>query len=381
MRRWKLGVGAVLLVVMTMFATLGGVLYVFRLSAEDGLQALRFFRAFKAVQAQYVEGIDTQRLISGAIRGMVGSLEDPHSVYMDEKLYNEFKVETSGAFGGVGIVVGMKDKHLIVVSPIEGTPGEKAGIKSGDRIVRIDGAETKNMPLDEAVGKIRGPEGSQITLSIERGESEVIDFALTRSIIDIKTVGGKMLDEQTGYIRITTFNEHTGADFLKKYQELEELGMKRLVLDLRNNPGGIVEESVKVAGRLVPKGPVVSMVTRNGKKETRNSNLETPPIPLAVLVNGGSASASEIVAGAVQDTHAGTLVGTKTFGKGSVQTIFRLSDGAIKLTIAKYFTPAERSINGVGIEPDIVVEGNGERRGEIGADAQLDKALEILRDK
>ena len=157
--------------------------------------------------------------------------------------------------------------------------------------------------------------------------------------------------------------------------------MKRLVLDLRNNPGGIVEESVKVAGRLVPKGPVVSMVTRSGKKETRNSNLETPPIPLAVLVNGGSASASEIVAGAVQDTHAGTLVGTKTFGKGSVQTIFRLSDGAIKLTIAKYFTPAERSINGVGIEPDIVVEGNGERRGEIGADAQLDKALEVLREK
>ena len=381
MRQWKLWVGAVLLVVMTAFATLGGVFYLFRLSAEEGLQALRFFRAFKVVQAQYVEGTDIERLMSGAIRGMVGSLDDPHSMYMDEKLYNEFKVETSGAFGGVGIVVGMKDKHLIVISPIEETPGEKAGIKSGDRIIRIDGAETKNMPLDEAVGKIRGPEGSQVTLSIERGEAEVLDFALTRSLIDIKTVGGKMLDEQTGYIRITAFNEHTGADFLKKYQELEEQGMKRLVLDLRNNPGGIVEESVKVAGRLVPKGPVVSMVTRNGKKETRNSNLETTPIPLAILVNGGSASASEIVAGAVQDTHAGTLIGTKTFGKGSVQTIYRLSDGAIKLTIAKYYTPAERSINGVGIEPDIVVEGNGERRGEIGADPQLDKALEVLREK
>lgn len=381
MSRGKLWAGAAALVLASVFATLGGVLYAFHLSADEGWQMLRFFRAFKAVQAQYVEPVDAERLLSGAIRGLVGSLEDPHSMYMDEKMYKEFKIETAGSFGGVGIVVGVKDKRLTVVAPIEGTPGEKAGIKSGDRIVRIDGAETKDMPLDEAVGKIRGPEGSQVTLTVEREHEELKDYVLTRSQIDIKTVSGKMLPGQTGYIRISMFNEHTGADFLQKYQELEAQGMQALVLDLRDNPGGLLEECVKVAGRLVPRGPVVSVVTRSGAKETRSSALETPPLPLTVLVNGGSASASEIVAGAVQDTRAGTLVGTQTFGKGSVQTIYRLPEGAIKLTIAKYLTPADRSINGTGIAPDVVLEAGGDKRGEPGADAQLDKALEILRQK
>ena len=317
-------------------------------------------------------------LMTGAVKGMVASLGDPHSVYMDQKMFKEFMIETEGSFGGVGIVVGVKDKMLTVVSPIEGTPGDKAGIKSGDRIIKIDGQDTKDMTLDEAVSKIRGPEGSQVTLLISRGSEAPKDYTLTRSNIQIKTVSGKMLPNNIGYIRVSMFNENTANDFNRKYQELEKEGMKGLVLDLRDNPGGLLAESVKVANKLVPKGPIVSVVTKDGTRETHTSNLEAVKYPLAVLVNGGSASASEIVAGAVQDTGSGTLVGTKTYGKGSVQTLMKLGEDAVKLTIAKYLTPADRSINGIGIEPDVKVEAGGR---DSSVDVQLDKAVEVIKSK
>lgn len=370
--------GALLLVVLTFTATVGGFLYLLRLNSSDIASTFKFFRALHIVKSRYVEEVPMDTLMIGAVRGMVASLGDPHSVYMDAKLFKEFMIETEGSFGGVGIVVGVKDKMLTVVSPIEGTPGDKAGIKSGDRITKIDGHDTKDMTLDEAVNKIRGPEGSQVTLTIVRGADPAKDYTVTRSNIQIKTVSGKMLPDNIGYIRISMFNENTASDFIHKLQELEKAGMKGLVLDLRDNPGGLLDESVKVADKLVPKGPVVSVVTRTGERETHNSTLEIVKYPLVVLVNGGSASASEIVAGAVQDTGAGTLVGTKTYGKGSVQTLMRLGDDAIKLTIAKYLTPAGRSINGVGIEPDVKVE-YGSR--EPGLDAQLDKAVEIIKSK
>lgn len=380
MSRRKLIAGAIALVLVTFSLTAGAFLYLLKVHTGDVVASLEFFRAVQIVKSKYVEDVPLDTLMAGAIKGMVESLGDPHSMYMDAKTYKEFMIETEGSFGGVGIVVGAKDKKLLVVSPIEGTPGDKAGIKSGDEIVAIDGQATKDIPLDAAVGKIRGPEGSTVVLTIKRGNEEPKDYSLVRSNIQIKTVSGKMLPNQIGYIRISMFNENTGNDFIKKYQELESQGMHGFILDLRDNPGGLLEECVKVANKLVPKGPIVSVVTRDGSQETHSSDLPAVKYPMAVLVNGGSASASEIVSGAIQDTQAGTLIGTKTYGKGSVQTLLRL-DGAtaIKLTIAKYLTPSGRSINGVGIEPDIVLDAPPAR--DAASDIQLQKAIEVVTSK
>lgn len=377
MSRRKIIVLSVLLVVLTFSLTAGGFIYLLKGNSSDVVSTLKFFRALQVVKARYVEPVDTDTLVAGAVKGMVSSLGDPHSIYMDAKMYKEFMVETEGSFGGVGMVLGVKDKTLTVVSPIEGTPSDQAGIKSGDQILKIDGKDTKDMALDEAVSKIRGPEGTTVNLAIRHENEPVKDIALTRSNIQIKTVAGKMLPDKIGYIRISMFNENTGNDFNQKYKELEAEGMKGIVLDLRDNPGGLLEESVKVASKFVPKGPVVSVVTRDGHRETHSSTLEAVKYPVAVLVNGGSASASEIVSGAIQDTASGTLIGTKTYGKGSVQTVLRLDSGAIKLTIAKYLTPNDRSINGVGIEPDIKVEMDKDTKSDI----QLDRATDFVKEK
>jgi len=380
--RRKIIFGAIALVVATVLLMSGLLVYLLQSTLGDAAGAIRLFKALHIIKSRYVEDVPVDTLMTGAVKGMVNSLGDPHSIYMDPKMYKEFMIETEGSFGGVGIVLGAKDKVLTVISPIEGTPGEKAGIKSGDEIVKIDGQDTKGLALDEAVSKIRGPEGTKVTLTIRRGQ-ETKDYALTRSNIQIKTVSGKMLPDNVGYIRISMFNENTGSDLAKKYQELEKEGMKAIVLDLRDNPGGLLDESVKVANKFVPKGPVVSVITRDGRRDTSTSNLEAVKYPCAVLINGGSASASEIVAGAVQDTGAGTLVGTKSYGKGSVQTLMRLDkDDAIKLTIAKYYTPKDRSINGIGIEPDVKVElPEHVQPGLEVKDVQLDKAVEIVKSK
>lgn len=382
MSRRKIIFGAIAIVVATVLLMSSLFVYLLQSTLGDAAGAIRLFRAMQIIKARYVEDVPVDTLMTGAIKGMVNSLGDPHSIYMDAKMYKEFMIETEGSFGGVGIVLGAKEKVLTVISPIEGTPGEKAGIKSGDEIVKIDGQDTKGLALDEAVSKIRGPEGTQVTLTIRRGQ-EVKDYTLTRSNIQIKTVSGKMLPDHIGYIRLSMFNENTGSDLMKKYQELEKEGMKAIVLDLRDNPGGLLDESVKVANKFVPKGPVVSVITRDGRRDTSNSTLEAVKYPCVVLVNGGSASASEIVAGAIQDTGSGTLVGTKTYGKGSVQTLMRLDGGAaIKLTIAKYYTPKDRSINGIGIEPDVKVElPEHTQPGQEAKDIQLDKAVEIVKSK
>ncbi|HWR38625.1 MAG TPA: S41 family peptidase [Patescibacteria group bacterium] len=387
MSRKKALVGAVLVMVMTFLATSGAFVYFLQgATATDFATTLKVFRALQVIKSRYVEEVPVETLAAGAVKGMVQSLGDPHSVYMDAKMYKEFMVETEGSFGGVGIVIGVKDKVLTVVSPIEGTPGEKAGIKSGDQILKIDGKDTKEMALDEAVGKIRGPEGTQVTLTIRRAEQEDREYALTRSNIQIKTVSGKMLPDDIGYIRIAMFNETTGKDLNQKYEELQKQGMKAVILDLRDNPGGLLEESVKVSGKFVPPGNVVTVIRRDGTRETHESKTNTPSLPLVVLINQGSASASEIVAGAVQDRGTGTLVGTKTYGKGSVQTLFPLGNsGAIKLTFAKYLTPNDRSINGIGIEPDEKVELPEGAKSKTAADeftdTQLNRAVEIIKSK
>ena len=356
-------IGAILLVVMTFILTAGGALYLFDQMVPDSNGALKLMRAMDVVRSRYIETVPTETLMNGAIKGMVNSLNDPYSIYMDSKMFKEFRMETEGSFSGVGIVISVKDKMLTVVSPIEGTPGEKAGIRSGDQILKIDGKDTKELALDEAVGKIRGKEGTDVTLTVRRGET-VRDVKLTRANIQIKTVSGKMLPDKIAVIRLSMFNEQTAGEFYKQYESMEAQGMKAMILDLRDNPGGLLDSSVRVSNKLVPKGPVVSVVTRSGETEVHRSQLEKVKYPLVVLVNGGSASASEIVAGAVQDTGAGTLIGTKTFGKGSVQSIVKLSnDTAIKLTIAKYATPKNRFINGIGIEPDIKVENPENKNG------------------
>ncbi len=356
-------IGAILLVAVTFVVTAGGALYLFDQMVPDSTGALQLMRAVDVVRNRYIEEVPLEKLMNGAIRGVVSSLNDPYSIYMDAKMYKEFRMETEGSFSGVGIVISVKDKLLTVVSPIEGTPGEKAGIRSGDQILKIDGQDTKDLALDEAVGKIRGKEGTDVTLTLRRGD-KIRDVKLTRANIQIKTVSSRMLPEKIAVIRLSMFNEQTAGEFYKQYEAMEAQGMKAMILDLRDNPGGLLDSSVRVSNKLVPKGPVVSVVTRNGEKEVHNSQLEKVKYPLVVLVNGGSASASEIVAGAVQDTAAGTLIGTKTFGKGSVQSIVKLSsDTAIKLTIAKYATPKNRFINGIGIEPDIKVENPENKNG------------------
>ena len=354
--------------------------YLSQMGPDELAATLKLFRAVQVVKGQYVGTAEGPLLMTGSLKGMVNSLGDPYSVYLDPKMYSELMLETKGSFGGVGIVLGVKDKQLTVVAPIEGTPAETAGILSGDLIVKIDGQDTKDMALDEAVGKIRGKEGSKVTLTIQRTGQEAEEYSLTRATIVLKSVSGKILENGIGYIRLSMFSETTGNDFTQKMSELTEQGMTSLILDLRNNPGGLIGESVKVARLLVPQGPIVSVIGKDGERETSQSYLEKTPLPLVVLINGGSASASEIVAGAIQDTSAGKLVGVKTFGKGSVQRIIPLDkDSAVKITIAEYHTPKDRSIHGKGIEPDIVVEMPKDKDAK--SDPQLDKAIEVLKSK
>ena len=354
--------------------------YLSQMGPDELAATLKLFRAVQVVKGQYVGTAEGPLLMTGSLKGMVNSLGDPYSVYLDPKMFSELMLETKGSFGGVGIVLGVKDKQLTVVAPIEGTPAETAGILSGDLIVKIDGQDTKDMALDEAVGKIRGKEGSKVTLTIQRTGQEVEEYSLTRATIVLKSVSGKILENGIGYIRLSMFSETTGNDFTQKMSELTEQGMTSLILDLRNNPGGLIGESVKVARLLVPQGPIVSVIGKDGERETSQSYLEKTPLPLVVLINGGSASASEIVAGAIQDTGAGKLIGVKTFGKGSVQRIIPLDkDSAVKITIAEYHTPKDRSIHGKGIEPDIVVEMPKDKDAK--SDPQLDKAIEVLKSK
>ena len=354
--------------------------YLSQMGPDELAATLKLFRAVQVVKGQYVGTAEGPLLMTGSLKGMVNSLGDPYSVYLDPKMYSELMLETKGSFGGVGIVLGVKDKQLTVVAPIEGTPAETAGILSGDLIVKIDGQDTKDMALDEAVGKIRGKEGSKVTLTIQRTGQEAEEYSLTRATIVLKSVSGKILENGIGYIRLSMFSETTGNDFTQKMSELTEQGMTSLILDLRNNPGGLIGESVKVARLLVPQGPIVSVIGKDGERETSQSYLKKTPLPLVVLINGGSASASEIVAGAIQDTSAGKLIGVKTFGKGSVQRIIPLDkDSAVKITIAEYHTPKDRSIHGKGIEPDIVVEMPKDKDAK--SDPQLDKAIEVLKSK
>ena len=372
----QLLLGAIAVALVTFLLTSSAFLYFFHLVSGNALLALKFFRALHIVQSRYVDDVSTDTLISGAIDGMVKSLKDPHSMYMDGKILKQFMMETSGQFGGIGVIVGVKDNALTVVAPIEGTPGEAAGIKSGDKIIKIDGELTKDMPLDIAVNKIRGLKDTSVELVLIGEDGNEKTVKILRSDIKLKTVASRKLEDGIGYIRLTMFNEHSFEDFKSHLEQLDKQDIKGLVIDMRNNPGGLLDTCVKIAQLLVPKGPIVSIVAHDGSKEVFYSELAQPRYKIVVLVNNGSASASEILAGALQDTQAATVIGTNTYGKGSVQSIMRLdSDSAVKITYAKYFTPSGRVINGVGIKPDIELALAEDR------DNQLEKAISVLREK
>lgn len=324
-----------------------------------------FANALSIIQKNYVEEVETKDLIYGAINGMLSSL-DPHSSFMPPESFHEMQVETKGSFGGVGIEITMKEGILTVISPIEDTPAFKAGIQSEDIIIKIDGESTRDMTIMEAVKMMRGEKGKKVILTIVRkGEREPIDFPIIRDIIKIKSVKHDILEEKYGYVRITQFQERTSRDLSKALKEITKKtgGIKGLVLDLRNNPGGLLDQAVKVSDAFLSSGLIVYTDGRleAQKMKFHASKMGTEPsYPIVVLVNAGSASASEIVAGALQDTGKGVVVGTKTFGKGSVQTILPMEDGSgIRITTARYYTPSGRSIQAEGITPDIIVEREG----------------------
>lgn len=346
-------------------------------NAQGTYEDLRsFVDVLNVIKKNYVDEVKTKDLVSGAIKGMLSSL-DPHSGYMSPEAFKEFQVETKGEFGGLGIQISMKDSILTVIAPIEDTPAYMAGIKAGDKILKIDGESTKNMSIQDAVSKMRGPKGKPVTLNIFReGWTEPKDIPIVRDIIKIKSVKSKMLKDDIGYIKLTQFQEMTSDDLTKALKDLKEKGMKSIILDLRNDPGGLLNSAVDVAGQfLPPKKLVVYIKGRTGDKIEYFTEGDDPTytdLPMVVLVNQGSASASEIVAGALKDWNRAVIVGVQTFGKGSVQTLIPLSDGAgLRLTTAKYYTPSGVSIQNVGITPDIIVK----------LEAKDGKGISVIREK
>jgi len=342
-----------------------------------------FTNILAIVKKNYVDDVDGKDLIKGAIRGMLTSL-DPHSAYLTPDLFKELQTETQGKFGGLGIEITIRDGLLTVVSPIEDTPADRAGIKAGDQIIKIEGEFTKDMTLGKAVSKMRGLKGSKINISIRRkGVPRLLDFAIVRDIIRVRSVRDRTLEEGFAYIRIAQFQERTKRDLQKALEKLssdngEILG---LVLDLRNNPGGLLTQAVRVSDLFLDSGLIVYTEGRlDHQKQKYYSHKEGSwtEFPMVILVNGGSASASEIVAGAMQDHKRAIVLGTKTFGKGSVQTILPLDDrSAIRLTTARYFTPKGRSIQATGIVPDIVMENEPRNQRE----EQAEQRRTVLREE
>jgi len=313
------------------------------------------------IQKDYAEDVESKDLIYNSIKGMVRDL-DPHSSFLTPEDYKEMQIDTKGTFGGIGIEIGIRDDMLTVISPIEDTPAFKAGIKAKDRIVKIEDTYTKDMSLSEAVKLMRGPKGTKVTIYIMReGFAKPKPFTLVRAIIKVKSVKYRLLEDGFAYVRVVQFQENTASDVARALRDLTRKGgeIKGLVLDLRNNPGGLLQEAVAVSDLFLDSGLIVYTKGRGAGQDMTFSakpQKTQPDYPMIVIVNGGSASASEIVAGALQDQDRAVVLGTQTFGKGSVQTIIPLSDGsALRLTTSKYYTPSGRSIQAKGIEPDIVV--------------------------
>ena len=336
------------------------------------------------IKSNYVEDAEDNQLIEGAIKGMFESLGDPYSLYMTKEEFKNFNESTKGSYGGIGVIVSRsEDGYVTVVAPIEDTPGEKAGLKTNDKIIKVDDKDIIGIDLEAAVALMKGKKGTKVTLTIMRDnvrESKV--FEIIREEIILKTVKSNVMEKDIGYIRITMFDEDTGSEFKKALKELKAQKIKGLIVDLRQNPGGFINQCVEVADELLDEGLIVYTEDKVKKREDYKSKQGKLDVPFVMLIDEGSASASEIVSGAVKDRKAGLLIGVKTFGKGLVQSIEQLKDGSgMKLTTQKYYTPNGISINKVGIQPDIEVKIPEIKEGENPEDVkdiQLERAVEEL---
>ena len=358
---------------------------------KEGKDLSKILSIKNYIENNYLREVDEQKMLDGQLKGMVSSLNDPYSVYMTQDEFSSFAQQTAGIYGGVGVIVTPgEDNYITVVSPIEDTPGERAGIKSGDRIIKVNGVEYFAENMDEAVKVMKGKPKTKVTITIMRidkeGNNQTFDLDIIREEIRLVTVKSSIIDKEIGYIRITSFDELTYKDFKENLSKLEKANVKGLIIDLSNHPGGLLNICSQIADELLGEGDIVYTQTKNGEREYLKSDKGQITIPLVLLVNEGSASASEILAGAIKDHKRGELIGTKTFGKGVVQRIKELPDGSgIKLTVSEYFTPNGTNIHGIGITPDIVIELN-EGVENIGVDYikednQLQKALEVIKGK
>ncbi|HEX6988520.1 MAG TPA: S41 family peptidase [Bacillota bacterium] len=317
---------------------------------EPLIQALRY------LDAQYYRDLDLGQLVRGAIQGVLDVLDDPNTVYYEPSAYEDLQVDLGGSYTGVGLYIQERDGYIVIQSPIPGSPAQAAGLQPGDRILAVDGRDVVGERSDVVAGLVRGPEGTTVTLTIQRGSQQPFDVRLQRARIELPSVEARIEGGDIGYIRVYQFYSGVGEKVRAAYDKFAGLGMKGVVLDLRDNPGGLLTEAVDMARAFVPRGPVVHIVSAGGRRTTYDARPGTSGPPVAVLVNGGTASASEIVAAAIQESGAGFLVGSRTFGKGTVQTIVEFRDGSgFKFTTAEYLSPSGRSIDGVGLEPDVAV--------------------------
>lgn len=371
MKKKKLILIIALILATAISGILIGRLSVGIVSAEgEGYEDLKIFtEVLSIVKRNYVEDVKIKDMVYGAIKGMLNSL-DPHSGFMPPDAYKEMQVDTKGEFGGLGIQIGIKDATLTVIAPIEDTPAFNAGIKAGDKIIKISSEFTKDMSLHDAVSKMRGPKGTSVVITIMReGWKETRDFTIVRDIIKVKSVKAKVIEGNIGYVKLSQFQERTSSDLAASLADITREPVTSLILDLRNNPGGLLNSAVEVSGQFLPSGKVVVFIKgRSGEKTEYRTESEGPAeaggektklktMPMIVLVNQGSASASEIVAGALKDWNRAVVLGVQTFGKGSVQSVIPLSDGSgLRLTTARYYTPKGISIQSTGITPDIVVK-------------------------
>lgn len=352
----------------------------------------KFERLIGHAKENFLYEADENVMLEGALKGMLNALGDPYTEYMTPKEFNSLLEQTKGSYEGIGVyVTPSDDNRIMVVAPIEDTPAEKAGLRTGDKIIKVNGTEYTADKMDDAIKIMKGMPNTSVTLTILRldkdGKPESFDVEVMREKIRLVTVKSSMLENNIGYIRITTFDEQTAADFKAQYSALEKQGMQGLVIDLRYNPGGLIDTAVEITDMLIGEGFVTYTQTKSGEKEYYDSDKNKIAIPYVLLVNEGSASASEIMSGAVKDTKSGTLIGTKTFGKGIVQRIQRFgTDGSgVKMTISEYFTPNGVNIHGIGIEPDITLELNPDTKGYgneyYSTDNQLQKAAELIKEK
>ena len=351
----------ILVITVTFTGIFVGKWMITTVDAIEGYEELKIFtEALSIVRKNYVEDTQPKDLVYDAISGMIGSL-DPHSTFMTPEQYKDMQVDTKGEFGGLGIQIGIKEGMLTVIAPIEDTPAYRAGIKAGDKIIKINDEFTKDMSLQDAVTKMRGIPSTSVNITVLRkGWKETKDFTIIREIIKIQSVKSKMLEDNIGYVKINQFQEKTATDLSRALSDLRKEQMNSLILDLRNNPGGLLHSAVDVSSFFIPSGKLVVYIKdKNGEKVeyTSDNRKDVFRFPLIVIVNEGSASASEIVAGALKDWNKAVIIGTQTFGKGSVQSVIPLDDGsALRLTTAIYYTPLGTSIQTTGISPDIVVK-------------------------